>query len=225
TRPKVDISVISNASLCQLLKQKQGVGYMMDVSQLEELSNVEIHDGPEIQLPAKYQEYAKVFSKQEADKLPPHRPYDHAIPIAHESLYNSPTDKILFAISRLGSRPAFKYMQNFIPSLQKPLAKQLGIITDYDLFSKTMAEHFGQQKLQNVHLVAEVQMRQLHQKGSALDYTNKFMELATDVNWNDEALIAQYRMGLKDCVQDTIGEYDEPKTFVAFCEKATDINK
>ncbi|KAG0303928.1 hypothetical protein BGZ99_002553, partial [Dissophora globulifera] len=52
TRPKVDISVISNASLCQLLKQKQGVGYMMDVSQIEELSNVEIHDGPEIQLPA-----------------------------------------------------------------------------------------------------------------------------------------------------------------------------
>jgi RNase H-like domain found in reverse transcriptase/Reverse transcriptase (RNA-dependent DNA polymerase)/Integrase zinc binding domain/Chromo (CHRromatin Organisation MOdifier) domain/Retroviral aspartyl protease/Integrase core domain len=81
TRPKVDISVISNASLCQLLKQKKGVGYMMDVSQLEELSNVEIHDSPELQLPAKYQEYAKVFSKQEADKLPPHRPYDHAIPI------------------------------------------------------------------------------------------------------------------------------------------------
>ncbi|KAG0297000.1 hypothetical protein BGZ98_000734 [Dissophora globulifera] len=74
TQPKVDISVISNASLCQLLKQKQGVGYMMDVFHIEELSNVEIHDGPELQLLAKYQEYAKVFSKQEADKLPPHQP-------------------------------------------------------------------------------------------------------------------------------------------------------
>ncbi|KAG0310704.1 hypothetical protein BGZ99_000185, partial [Dissophora globulifera] len=77
------------------------------------------------------------------------------------------------------SGPAFKYMQNFIPSLQKPLAEQPGIITDYDLFSKTMAEHFGQQ---NAHFVTEVQMCQLYQKGSALDYTNKFMELAADVN-------------------------------------------
>jgi Retrotransposon gag protein len=141
---------------------------------------------------------------------------------AHESLYTSSTDKILFAISRLGSGPAFKYMQNYIPLFQKPPAEQPGIITNYDLFIKTMAEHFGQQ---NAHLIAEVQMRQLHQKGSALDYTNKFMELAADVNWNDDALIAQYRMGLKDSVQDTMGQWEEPKTFAAFREKAIDIDK
>ncbi|KAG0282881.1 hypothetical protein BGZ98_006564, partial [Dissophora globulifera] len=71
---------------------------------------------------------------------------------AHESLYTSSMDKILFAISRLGSGPAFKYMQTYIPSLQKPPAERPGIITNYDLFIKTMAEHFGQQ---NAHLVAE----------------------------------------------------------------------
>ncbi|KAF9536190.1 hypothetical protein EC957_012224 [Mortierella hygrophila] len=49
-----DISVISNAQFHQLLKQKQGVGYMMDVAQVEELSTATLSDGssaPEIQLP------------------------------------------------------------------------------------------------------------------------------------------------------------------------------
>ncbi|KAI1285149.1 hypothetical protein EDD11_000823, partial [Mortierella claussenii] len=32
TLPLFDISIISNANLCQLLRQKQGVGYLMDVS-------------------------------------------------------------------------------------------------------------------------------------------------------------------------------------------------
>lgn len=36
---------------------------------------------PSIELPSRYQDYAKVFSKLEAAKLPPHRPYDHKIPL------------------------------------------------------------------------------------------------------------------------------------------------
>ena len=78
----MDIALISNANFCQLLKQNQGVAYMMDISQIEELSSATISDEPSIQLPDKYAEYAQVFSKTQADKLPPHRPYDHSIPIA-----------------------------------------------------------------------------------------------------------------------------------------------
>jgi hypothetical protein len=80
-----DISIVSNAQFHQLLKQKQGVGYMMDIAQVEELSTATLSDdssAPEIQLPDKYAEYAQVFSKLQADQLPPHRPYDHTIPIA-----------------------------------------------------------------------------------------------------------------------------------------------
>jgi hypothetical protein len=79
-----DIAVVSNAGFCQLLKQKQGVGYMMDISQVEELSAATVSDAPvepAVQLPDKYAEYSQVFSKIHADKLPPHRPYDHTIPI------------------------------------------------------------------------------------------------------------------------------------------------
>lgn len=80
----LDISIVSNTTFCQLLKQKESIGYMMDVSQVEELSSATISNSaeePEVQLPEKYAEYAQVFSKTNADKLPPHRPYDHTIPI------------------------------------------------------------------------------------------------------------------------------------------------
>jgi hypothetical protein len=80
----LDISVVSNASFCQLLKQKESIGYMLDVSQIEELSTATVGmttEEPIIKLPEKYAEYEQVFSKMNADKLPPHRSYDHAIPI------------------------------------------------------------------------------------------------------------------------------------------------
>jgi hypothetical protein len=78
----VDIALISNAAFCQLLKQEQGVAYMMDISHIEELSSATLsNEEPIIQLPEKYAEYSQVFSKAQADKLPPHRPYDHTIPI------------------------------------------------------------------------------------------------------------------------------------------------
>jgi hypothetical protein len=32
-------------------------------------------------IPPEYHEFADVFSKKEADKLPEHRPYDHTIPL------------------------------------------------------------------------------------------------------------------------------------------------
>lgn len=37
-------------------------------------------------LPAVYQDFAKVFSKTEADKLPPHSPYDHKIPLVPDAV-------------------------------------------------------------------------------------------------------------------------------------------
>ncbi|GAN01729.1 hypothetical protein MAM1_0011c01164 [Mucor ambiguus] len=37
-------------------------------------------------LPPQYQDFAKVFSKIEADKLPPHRSYDHKIPLVPDAV-------------------------------------------------------------------------------------------------------------------------------------------
>jgi hypothetical protein len=140
----------------------------------------------------------------------------------NESQYPTDTDKILFAISRLGEGSAFKYMEQFIPDFKKPAAARPMIISSYDTFLKTMSENFG---VQNAHIVAEAQLRSLKQKGSAMDYTNKFVELASDTNWNDSAKISQYRIGLKDAVQDMIALAEEPTGFSAFTTLAINIDK
>ena len=57
-----------------------------------------------------------------------------------------------------------------------------------------MKKTFG---VQNADIVAEAQLTRLTQgTGSTLDYTNRFMELAADIEWNDPAKISAYRKGL-----------------------------
>ncbi|KAF9342353.1 hypothetical protein BGX26_007712, partial [Mortierella sp. AD094] len=54
----------------------------------------------EPELPSKYKNFEKVFSKIEADKLLPHRPYDQSIPIVEgatvpfDSVYNLPQSEL-----------------------------------------------------------------------------------------------------------------------------------
>lgn len=141
---------------------------------------------------------------------------------ANAGLYSAASDKILFAISRLGEGSAFKYMEQHIPKFGLPSIERPLIICDYDLFIKTMSENFG---IQNAHVVAEAQLRSLRQKGSAMDYTNKFLELAAETDWNDAAKISQYRLGLKDTVQDMLALAEEPRSFSEFANKAIDIDK
>ena len=141
---------------------------------------------------------------------------------ANTSLYPSDTDKILFAISRLGEGSAFKFMEQYIPDFQKPAATRPMIISRYDTFIETLSKNFG---IQNAHVVAEAQLRSLKQRGSAMDYTNKFLELASETSWNDAAKISQYRLGLKDAVQDILSLTDEPTDFSTFASKAINIDK
>lgn len=93
---------------------------------------------------------------------------------ANAAAYPTDSDKILFAVSRLGDGSAFKYMMQFIPKLKDPVALRPSIITSFEQFLTTMKETFG---VQNANVVAETQLLQLQQKGSAVDYTIKFQEL------------------------------------------------
>jgi len=141
---------------------------------------------------------------------------------ANTSQYPSDSDKILFAISRLGSGSAFKFMEQYISDFQKPAASRPMIISSYNTFIDTLSENFG---IQNAHVVAEAQLRILKQKHSAMDYTNRFLELASETDWNDSAKISQYRLGLKDTVQDILALTDEPTDFATFTSKAINIDK
>jgi hypothetical protein len=141
---------------------------------------------------------------------------------ANSAQYAKDSDKILFAISRLGSGSAFKFMEPYILDFAKPLPQRPMMISDYATFVKTMSDSFG---VQNTHVVAETALRALHQKGSALDYTTKFNELAADTTWNDSAKISQYRVGLKDAVSDALALLDEePLLFADFAAKAIQLD-
>lgn len=135
---------------------------------------------------------------------------------ANASMYPEASDKILFAISRLGEGSAFKYMQQYIIAFEQPVVARPLIICDYEVFIKTMSENFG---VLNAQVVSETQLRTLKQTGSAMDYTNKFMELAADLDWNDAAKLSQYRRGLKEAVVNIL-VLDEPKTFAEFTSRA-----
>lgn len=137
------------------------------------------------------------------------------------SQYPTDANKIMFAISRLGDTPAFKYMEKHIPSFKLPEEERPNLICQLDTFFKSMSKTFG---VTNAHVLAESQLRGLSQRGSALDYTNKFTALAADTKWNDAAMISQYRLGLKTTVQDTMANHDEPETFAEFSQLAIDID-
>jgi len=137
------------------------------------------------------------------------------------SQYPTDANKIMFAISRLGDTPAFKYMEKHISSFKLPEEERPNLICQLDVFFKSMSKTFG---VTNAHVLAESQLRTLSQKGSALDYTNKFTTLAADTKWNDAAMISQYRLGLKTIVQDIMATHDEPETFAEFSQLAIDID-
>jgi hypothetical protein len=141
---------------------------------------------------------------------------------ANNTAYPSDSDKIVFAVSRLGEGSAFKYMMQFIPKLTDPVALRPAIITSFEQFLSTMKDTFG---VQNANIVAESQLLQLQQKGSAVDYVNKFQELSSDLGWNDSALIAHFRRGLKIEVVKAIDMLETtPTTFPAFVQKAIDLD-
>lgn len=137
------------------------------------------------------------------------------------SQYPTELDKIMFSISRLGDTAAFKYMEKHIPSFKLPEEERPILISQLDSFFKAMSKTFG---VTNAHVLAESHLRALIQKGSALDYTNRFTTLAADTKWNDAAMISQYRLGLKTAVQDIMANQDEPDTFAGFSQLAIDID-
>jgi hypothetical protein len=142
---------------------------------------------------------------------------------AHKDSYPLDSDKITFAVSRLGNGSAFKYMMEFIPKLDGPVALRPPVVTNFELFLKTMKDTFG---VQNANVVSEAQLLQLRQKGSAVDYTNKFLELSSDLSgWTDAPLITHYRHGLKPEVVKAIdGLQVVPATFSEFTQKAIELD-
>ena len=77
--------MINGAAMAILFRQPGihfGLLSLQDAQQMVEQAEATPVKEPDINdIPEEYREFTKVFSKEEADKLPPHREYDHRIPI------------------------------------------------------------------------------------------------------------------------------------------------
>ena len=79
--PKV--STVSGAAFSTYYRRSDIQIYQLSVRELLESEERETDQlDPDLsKIPPEYHKFAKVFSKEEADKLPEHRPYDHKIPL------------------------------------------------------------------------------------------------------------------------------------------------
>ncbi|KAG0007568.1 hypothetical protein BGZ81_004780, partial [Podila clonocystis] len=80
--------------------------------------------------------------------------------INYPKTYTTDTKKILFMITRLGDTSAYKYIQNYADSFEKPEEERPNFIKDYSLFVKTMRNSFGDAQ---ANIVAEAQIHKLTQ--------------------------------------------------------------
>ncbi|KAJ2930719.1 hypothetical protein H1R20_g6374, partial [Candolleomyces eurysporus] len=75
------------------------------------------------------------------------------------------------------------------------------LLEDFDELVKEFKEHFDEP---DRYAKALRKLRKLRQTGSAAEYTARFLEYVSDLNWTDQTKMQQYFDGLKDVVQDTL---------------------
>jgi hypothetical protein len=71
---------------------------------------------------------------------------------------------------------------------------------------------------------AERKLQELTQRGSAMDYTTQFQTYATQTEWNDKALMAWYRQGLKAEVQNAMISMEDPEDMRELIEQAIKVD-
>lgn len=130
-------------------------------------------------------------------------------------------DQVCYASTFLWGK-AWKWYKPFSKSfLGNPKKEWDVIFTTPDLFKQKITQVFGDiDKKQTT----EQELFALSQKGSVANYTMEFQRTAASINWDDEALIAQYYQGLKDNIKDRIVKRDWPDKLDDMIKKAIVID-
>jgi hypothetical protein len=94
---KQDIALVSLRA-CSAYARRGHALFTATIGNIDEALAKILEDGnPEDLLPPEYKDYADIFSPKEADKLPPHRPYDHSITLIDGK---TPPFGLLYGMSR-----------------------------------------------------------------------------------------------------------------------------
>lgn len=131
------------------------------------------------------------------------------------SRFPSENSKVLYAASYLRDT-AFLWFQPYLASEKPPTW-----MNDFTEFCKELRSMFGDP---DEVATAERQLYSLHQRGSAASYVADFTRWSAIVNWNDEALCAQFYRGLKDPIKDELARTDKPKDLKTYKDVAVRID-
>ena len=124
-------------------------------------------------------------------------------------------------IATLGTLLTGNALSWYIPFLEKPENYQ-EVLASWPLFKVMMAKTFGE--IDQVSISAN-KLRKLTQgSGMVSFYAAEFRQLAVDLDWNESALIDQYRFGLSDSVKDMLIHYDYPTALDDFVDLSIKID-
>src|ERR1700726_702205 len=144
--PKV--SLVNAAAFSYLLKRNDTQLYQLNIAQISSL--VEPKNSSLSAIPEDYHEFAKVFSKEEADKLPEHRPYDHTIKLQPGT--EPPWNSRIYPLSPDELKVLRKYIDDnlrkgFIRASQSPSAAPILFVKKVDGELRLCIDYRGLNKI------------------------------------------------------------------------------
>ena len=120
--------------------------------------------------------------------------------------FESDQAKVLYAISYM-TNVAFAYMEPYLQDIYSENPPE--ILTNFKVFKETITKAFGDT---NPIVNAEASIRALKQNGPVSVYATEFRRLSMLLKWNDDALISQFKLNLKDFVIKELARRPKCKT-------------
>jgi hypothetical protein len=108
---KPDIAIIGAAAYTFLAKRPENHLFTASIEDIEKALKPKQHIDSLTVLSTKYYEFADVFSRKDADTLPPHRPYDYRIELKEDS---KPPISRLYPMSRDELLVLRKYLEDHL---------------------------------------------------------------------------------------------------------------
>lgn len=125
----------------------------------------------------------------------------------------------MFAIS-CTSGPVFIFIEPFVSQLG--MHPKSNILSDYNVFKTNLTSAFGDSDL---IVTTETQLRRLHQDNSSASfYATRFRMCAQSAEWNDAALMSQFKVNLSQAIQNELARRPTSTTLKSLIAEAIDID-
>lgn len=137
---------------------------------------------------------------------------------ADEVRFTSDEKKILFTIGCLSGN-ALSYVQPYIKDIEAEVKPE--ILNNYKEFKKLLYDAFGDS---NPIINSEAAIRALRQVSSATKYSTEFRRISMQLSWNNDALVSQYVLNLKEQIKDELARLKPITDLNQIIAKTIDID-